>query len=207
MNDQGILYIVAAPSGAGKTSLVRKVLDTMPRIQVSVSHTTREIRPGEVDGRDYHFVSKQQFASMVEQSSFLEHAQVFGHHYGTSRKWVVQTLQQGIDIILEIDWQGARQIRQLFSSAQSIYILPPSMEALQQRLQARGQDSQSVITLRMNEAKSEMSHTGEFDYLLINNDFQSAVNDFKSIITTNRLKMERQVKIQQKILAELTHTR
>ncbi len=183
----GNLYIVSAPSGAGKTSLVKALLEAEPRVRVSVSHTTRAMRPGEVDGVNYHFVSREQFTAMLEQDAFLEHAQVFDNFYGTSQHWVEQTLADGYDLILEIDWQGAQQVRRLLPQAKSIFILPPTQEALRHRLTNRGQDSGEIIERRMRDAVSEMSHYVEFDYLVINDDFGHALEDLKAIFRANQL--------------------
>lgn len=183
----GTLYIVSAPSGAGKTSLVKALLDAMPQIRVSVSHTTRAKRPGEVDGVNYHFVTREQFLEMLEHNDFLEHAEVFGNLYGTSMRALARTLEEGHDLILEIDWQGAQQVRKLLPAARSIFILPPSREALRQRLTNRGQDSEDIIDGRMQEAVSEMTHFDEYDYLLINDDFAHALEDLKAIFRANQL--------------------
>lgn len=183
----GTLYIVSAPSGAGKTSLVKALLDAQPQIRVSVSHTTRGIRPGEVDGVNYHFVSREEFLKRLERDEFLEHAEVFGNLYGTSQRWLEQTLDEGYDLILEIDWQGAQQVRRLMPQARSIFILPPTQEALRQRLTNRGQDSDEVIDGRMREAVSEMTHYVEYDYLIINDDFTHALGDLQAIFRANRL--------------------
>lgn len=183
----GTLYIVSAPSGAGKTSLVKALLDAMPQIRVSVSHTTRTKRPGEVDGVNYHFVTREQFLEMLEHNDFLEHAEVFGNLYGTSMRALARTLEEGHDLILEIDWQGAQQVRKLLPAARSIFILPPSREALRQRLTNRGQDSEDIIDGRMREAVSEMTHFDEYDYLLINDDFAHALEDLKAIFRANQL--------------------
>ncbi|WP_462380475.1 guanylate kinase [Pseudomonas sp. Marseille-QA0892] len=183
----GTLYIVSAPSGAGKTSLVKALLEAMPHIRVSVSHTTRAKRPGEVDGVNYHFVTREQFLEMLEHNDFLEHAEVFGNLYGTSIRALARTLEEGHDLILEIDWQGAQQVRKLLPAACSIFILPPSREALRQRLTNRGQDSEDIIDGRMREAVSEMTHFDEYDYLLINDDFAHALEDLKAIFRANQL--------------------
>jgi guanylate kinase len=183
----GTLYIVSAPSGAGKTSLVKALIDSEAQIRVSVSHTTRAMRPGEVEGVNYHFVSREQFHAMLDNTEFLEHAEVFGNLYGTSQEWVKQTLAEGYDLILEIDWQGAQQVRRLMPEAKSIFILPPTQEALRHRLTNRGQDSGEIIERRMREAVSEMSHYVEYDYLLINDDFAHALSDLKSIFRANQL--------------------
>lgn len=181
------LFIISAPSGAGKTSLVRALLDEMTDIQVSVSHTTRPKRPDEVDGVNYHFVPKEAFEKLMSEARFLEHAQVFDNYYGTSQDWVEKTLAEGTDVILEIDWQGAQQIRKLIDCC-SIYILPPSTHALRERLTVRGQDDNNVINKRMDEAQSEMSHYAESDYLVINDDFNVALADLKSIVHSQRCK-------------------
>jgi guanylate kinase len=183
----GTLYIVSAPSGAGKTSLVKALLDAQPQVRVSVSHTTRPMRPGEVDGVNYHFVSREEFLARHKHNEFLEHAEVFGNLYGTSQHWVEQTLDEGYDLILEIDWQGAQQVRRLMPQAKSIFILPPTQEALRQRLTNRGQDSDEVIDKRMREAVSEMTHYVEYDYLVINDDFAHALIDLQAIFRANQL--------------------
>ncbi|AZZ43823.1 guanylate kinase [Pseudomonadaceae bacterium SI-3] len=183
----GTLYIVSAPSGAGKTSLVKALLDAQPQVRVSVSHTTRPMRPGEVDGVNYHFVSREEFLQRLEHGEFLEHAEVFGNLYGTSQRWLEQTLNEGFDLILEIDWQGAQQVRRLMPQAKSIFILPPTQEALRQRLTNRGQDSDDVIETRMREAISEMTHYVEYDYLVINDDFAHALIDLQAIFRANQL--------------------
>jgi guanylate kinase len=183
----GTLYIVSAPSGAGKTSLVKALIDSEAQIRVSVSHTTRAMRPGEVDGVNYHFVNREQFQAMIDKGELLEHAEVFGNLYGTSQRWVEQTLAEGFDLILEIDWQGAQQVRKLMPQARSIFILPPTQEALRHRLTNRGQDSGEIIERRMHEAVGEMSHYVEYDYLLINDDFAHALSDLKAIFRANQL--------------------
>lgn len=182
----GTLFIFSAPSGAGKTSLVKALLDTTGYIGVSVSHTTRVPRPGEADGKDYHFVSKEEFQQLVSEDAFLEHAQVFDNFYGTSQRWVESELEAGRDVILEIDWQGAQQVRRLMPEAVSVFIAPPSIEALEQRLRNRGQDSEEIIQRRMRDARSEMSHYGEYDYLIINDDFNNTLEELRSIIIARR---------------------
>ena len=182
----GTLFIFSAPSGAGKTSLVKALLDTTGYIGVSVSHTTRAPRPGEADGKDYHFVSKEEFQQLVSEDAFLEHAQVFDNFYGTSQRWVESELEAGRDVILEIDWQGAQQVRRLMPEAVSVFIAPPSIEALEQRLRNRGQDSEEIIQRRMRDARSEMSHYGEYDYLIINDDFNNTLEELRSIIIARR---------------------
>ena len=186
---QGTLFIISAPSGAGKTSLVGEILSRSDNIQASVSHTTRERRPGEEDGVNYHFVTQSEFLKMVDDDSFLEHAEVFGNHYGTSESWVRMTLELGIDVILEIDWQGAEQARKHFPSSQSIFILPPSKQALQERLTLRGQDNKEVIDRRIAAATQEMSHYIDADYLIINDDFETARTQLESIITAQRCRL------------------
>lgn len=183
----GKLYIISAPSGAGKTSLVKKLQTEMDQLVVSVSHTTRNMRNGESNGRDYFFVSVDTFQTMLEDQAFLEYAQVFDNFYGTAQKTVADNLAQGLDVILEIDWQGAQQIRKLLPDSLSIFILPPSIEVLKQRLQNRGQDSDDIIARRMRDAVTEMGHYPEFDYLIVNDDFDLAFNQLKSVITANRL--------------------
>lgn len=186
---QGTLFIISAPSGAGKTSLVAEILARMENIQASISHTTRAARNGETDAVNYHFVSQQTFHSMVADNAFLEHAEVFGNFYGTSRQWVQETLNAGTDVILEIDWQGAEQVRQQFAQSKSIFILPPSKQALRERLNGRGQDDIEVINKRIAAATEEMSHYVEADYLVINDDFDLALEQLKGIISAQRCKM------------------
>lgn len=199
----GTLYIVSAPSGAGKTSLVKALLDSQPLARVSVSHTTRPMRPGEADGVNYHFVSREAFLERLDEGEFLEHAEVFGNLYGTSQRWVEQTLDDGYDLILEIDWQGAQQVRRLMPQAKSIFILPPTQEALRQRLTNRGQDSDEVIEKRMREAVSEMTHYVEYDYLVINDDFAHALVDLQSIFRANQLRQEAQQQRFEGLLGQL----
>lgn len=192
----GTLYIVSAPSGAGKTSLV-SALTAAPGpettgIRVSVSHTTRAMRPGEQDGVNYHFVSQERFKELIDKGDFLEHAEVFGNFYGTSRSALQQTLDQGFDLILEIDWQGARQVRELMPEARSIFIMPPSKEALRHRLDGRGQDSEEIIAGRMKEAVSEMQHYQEFDYVIVNDDFNVALEELKAVFVANRVLLKKQ---------------
>ncbi len=191
---KGTLYIVSAPSGAGKSSLISAMLETNPTyaMKVSVSHTTRGMRPGEQDGVHYHFVQKELFEELIEQGQFLEYAEVFGNYYGTSRVWIEDNLDKGIDVFLDIDWQGARQICEQMPLAKSIFILPPSNGELERRLNTRGQDSEAVIAKRMAEAKSEISHYSEYDYVIVNDDFDNALMDFKAIIRAERLKQDKQ---------------
>ena len=191
MQPRGQLYIIAAPSGAGKTTLVQELVATMRDLAISVSHTTRQARPGEIDGVNYHFVSDAQFNNMVAEGVFIEHAEVFQHQYGTSKHWVEDKLASGIDVILEIDWQGAQQVRKAIPDCISVFIAPPSIEALLHRLTARGQDTPDVIQDRMDEAHSEMAHCHEFDYLVFNEDFSKALADLTIIISANRLRYAR----------------
>lgn len=199
----GTLFTVSAPSGAGKTSLVGALVKSNPEVCVSVSHTTRPMRPGEVEGVNYHFVSREQFETMLEAGDFLEHAQVFGNLYGTSQKWVMETLKQGVDVILEIDWQGAQQVRRLMPETVSLFILPPSLACLRQRLTSRGQDDETVINARMSEAISEMSHYPEADYLIINDDFTVALAQFQALVTCQHLRLERQTQRHEQLLKDL----
>lgn len=200
---KGTLYVISAASGAGKTTLVSAVLQQVSDIVVSVSHTTRAPREGEVDGVNYHFINKEKFEAMVEAGDFFESATVFGNMYGTSQQHIQQQLLKGKDVILEIDWQGARQIRQLVSDCKSIYILPPSIAALRERLASRGQDDEVVINKRMREAVSEMSHYVEFGYLVVNDDFDEARDNLASIIMGERMLFEHQQQKHAKLLAEL----
>lgn len=202
-NASGSLYVVAAPSGAGKTSLVKQLLETTEKIAVSVSHTTRSPRPGEIDGEHYHFVDVAIFEEMRDNQQFLEHAQVFDNFYGTSRQAVDSLLEKGLDVILEIDWQGAQQIRKLYTDCCSIFILPPSRAALKERLRSRGQDDDSIIERRMRDAISEMSHYQEFDYLVINDDFDEALEMLKAIILARRQRIQLQVQRQEQLLQDL----
>ena len=199
----GTLYVFSAPSGAGKTTLVKALLEQTIDIGVSVSHTTRAPRDGELDGKDYNFVSQDTFKSLIDQSAFLEHAQVFDNFYGTSQIWVEQELAAGRDVILEIDWQGAQQIRQQMPHMVSVFILPPSREELLKRLTGRGTDSQEIIDRRMQDAVSEMSHYGEFNYLIINDDFDTALQELRSIVIARRQRTAVQSQKQQSLLKNL----
>lgn len=183
----GNLYIISAPSGAGKTSLVRQLLQRVPQLAVSVSHTTRPVRPGEQHGQDYFFVSMPEFQAMLENQAFLEQARVFDNYYGTAEQTVIDQLQAGLDVILEIDWQGAAQVKMLFPDSIGIFILPPSTEVLLQRLRNRGQDDEATIARRMREAVAEISHYPQYDYLVVNDDFDQALAELASIIVANRL--------------------
>ncbi|MGJ7458349.1 guanylate kinase [Halomonas sp. MA07-2] len=200
---QGTLFIVSAPSGAGKTSLVRELIESLDGIQVSVSHTTRERRNGEVDGVNYHFVDVPTFEAMIERGEFFEHARVFDNYYGTSRPAVQAALAAGRDVILEIDWQGARQVRSQLPDAVSIFILPPSREELEHRLASRGTDEHAVIERRMRDAVSEMSHHDEYDYLVINDDFTTALRELQALVIAQRLGRDRAVQAHAPLLQAL----
>jgi guanylate kinase len=202
---KGKLYIISAPSGAGKTSLVSGIVKEVPRISKSVSHTTRPIRPNEINGISYYFIEKSEFESMLRKDMFLEHAEVFDNSYGSSRVWIEEQRAKGIDIILEIDWQGARQVRSKFFDAISIYILPPSIEILEQRLKNRLQDKPEVIEQRMKEARQQMLHYTEYDYLIINDKFEDALEGLKSIILAMRLERHVQEENNTQIIQKLLH--
>jgi guanylate kinase len=188
----GTLYVIAAPSGAGKTSLVKALLETTDGITVSISHTTRAMRPGEEDGVHYHFVDAPTFQDMEKRDAFLEHAQVFDNFYGTSKQAVLEQLNRGLDVILEIDWQGARQVREIFTDCVGIFILPPSKKSLLERLTGRGTDSEEIIQRRMRDAEAEISHYDEFDYVVINDDFDTALAELRAVVLAQRLRLEHQ---------------
>ena len=200
---QGTLFIVTAPSGAGKTSLVNELLHQIKNLLVSVSHTTRPIRPSETNGKDYHFIDERRFLSMLSNGDFLETADVYGYKYGTSSKWVSAELGRGNDVILEIDWQGAIQIKRQFPGACSIFILPPSLEALLDRLHKRQQDDDETIARRMAQAKEVISHVKDADYAVVNDRFDETVNEVSSIIQSRRLKIEAQMVNLANLLANL----
>ncbi len=203
MSSRGTLYTVSAPSGAGKTSLVQALIDTTDNVRVSVSHTTRAMRPGEEDGVNYHFSQRDTFVEMINNNAFLEHAEVFGNLYGTSTQWVKDTLAGGTDVILEIDWQGAQQVRKLIPETIGIFILPPSREELTRRLTGRGQDDNSIIDARMQEAINEMSHYVEGQYVIINDDFDVALSEFRSILVSQRLTLDNQQQRHEQLLSSL----
>lgn len=184
----GQLFVVSAPSGAGKTSLVNALIDTTTAIAASVSHTTRDQRPGETNGEDYFFVDRAEFTRMIAADDFLEHAEVFGNLYGTSKVQIRRTLDSGLDLVLEIDWQGARRVRALYPDTVSVFILPPSEDTLRERLVGRGRDDPATIDARMQQAKSEMSHFAEYEYLLVNDDFAVALEGLRAIVLASRLK-------------------
>ena len=188
----GTLFIVAAPSGAGKTTLVRLLLEQDKQVRLSVSYTTRAPRTGEQDGHEYHFVTMAEFLAMKERGEFLEWAEVHGNYYGTSRLWIERQIQAGHDLLLEIDWQGATQVRRLFPAAVGIFILPPSLAELERRLRGRGTDSQEVILRRLAAAKDEMRHVREFEYVIINKELQEALGDLLAAVHASRLRLAQQ---------------
>ncbi|THB71627.1 MAG: guanylate kinase [Gammaproteobacteria bacterium] len=191
---KGTLYIVSAPSGAGKTSLLKELLKKEDlEVELSVSHTTRARREGETHGQEYYFVSIDEFQTMVQHDDFLEHAQVFDNYYGTSKSGVLKKIDLGIDVVLEIDWQGARQVREAIPDAVSVYILPPSVEELENRLRGRGQDSDETIQRRMRDAFSEISHYNEYDYVIINDQFEVALEELRIVMLAQRLRLDRQL--------------
>jgi guanylate kinase len=194
MQASGNLFVVSAPSGAGKSSLVNQLLAGETNLQLSISYTTRAPRPGEVDGTHYHFVSVETFQAMLARGDFLESAEVYGNYYGTSQPWIEAEMAGGQDIVLEIDWQGAAQVRRLFPSALGIFILPPSIAALRDRLTRREQDSDDVIARRLAAAREDMSHALEFDYLVVNDDFATALEDLRAIVRARRLGIHSQMR-------------
>ena len=199
----GSLFIVAAPSGGGKTSLVKKLVNELADINVSVSHTTRDIRAGEVNSIDYFFVDEPEFQQMIDENAFVEHAQVFNYFYGTSVAQITDRLRAGIDVVLDRDWQGAQQIKRAFADAVSIFIIPPSLDVLKQRLMDRQRDNANVIQDRMQRAHDELSHYAEFDYLIVNDDFDVAATELQAIVIAHRLRMSRQTVQQRKLLSFL----
>ena len=206
----GNLFILAAPSGAGKSSLIKALLEKHlssdahnNAMQVSVSHTTRASRPGEIDGVHYHFVGRTEFEALIEQGAFFEHAEVFGNYYGTSKVVIERTLRQGIDVFLDIDWQGARQVKAQIPDTATIFVAPPSKEELKRRLTERGQDSADIIEQRMTKAVSEISHYHEFDFIVVNDNFTAALSELDAIVTTRRLRKEKQIIRQQQLFDNL----
>ena len=206
----GNLFILAAPSGAGKSSLIKALLEKHPStdehnntMQVSVSHTTRAARPGEIDGVHYHFVDHTEFESLIEQGAFFEHAEVFDHYYGTSKVVIEHTLRQGIDVFLDIDWQGARQVKTQIPDTATIFVAPPSKDELKRRLTQRGQDSPEVIEQRMIKAVSEISHYHEFDFVVVNDNFTVALAELDAIVTTRRLRTKKQIVRHQQLFNNL----
>lgn len=202
----GKLFIVTAPSGAGKTTLVRALVESDPSLRVSVSHTTRPKRSKEEDGVNYHFVEKAQFLDMLHAGDFLENAEVYGHHYGTSHSWVVEQLEQQQNVILEIDWQGATQVRNLIPEACYIFILPPSLESLTDRLEQRAQDDADTIERRMAQARGVIAHVAEADFVIINDDFDVALEDVRAVIRAQRLTTVHQQRNLAELLTKLTRS-
>lgn len=201
----GTLFIISAPSGAGKSSLIRAYLaqKNQHQAKVSISHTTRDPRPGEAHGEHYYFVDHKHFESLIDRQAFVEYANVFDHYYGTSKAEIEQSLSQGINVFLDIDWQGARQVRQKMPQAKSIFILPPSLKELENRLVKRGQDDSHVIAKRMQKARAEISHYNEYDYIIINDDFDTSLNALSAIITTASLEQPKQAIINRQLLVDL----
>lgn len=199
----GNLFVVSAPSGAGKTSLVHALLNINPQIELSVSYTTRDPRLGEQDGKAYHFVSKETFLAMMGRGEFLESAEVYGNFYGTSQEWLSREIARGREILLELDWQGAAQVRRHFTDCISIFILPPSLQALEQRLKGRGKDSEEVIARRMVAVRNDVAHVTEFDYVIINDNLNEALRELNAIVLSTRLKCARQMAIYQNLINQL----
>ncbi len=202
-NYPGQIIIIAAPSGAGKTSLVNALLQKLPNLKLSISHTTRQKRPAEIEGDHYWFIEEKEFLKKIEANEFLEYARVFDHYYGTCKKWLVEQIEQGTDVILEIDWQGAQIVRQHYPESLSIFILPPSMNALRERLYKRQQDNEITIEKRLQEARHEIQHCHEFDYLIINDQFEKALHDLVEIIYCSRFRTARQIWLHRQLLDEL----
>jgi len=202
-NRIGIPFIIAAPSGAGKTSLVNALVTKSPELKISISYTTRDKRTSEQDNVNYHYVQKDEFKALIQEGELLEYAEVFGHYYGTPKSWVLQQLEQGTDVILEIDWQGAQQLRERLPNAVSIFILPPSFEVLQQRLTERAQDDLDVIRSRMLQAKNEISHHQEFDYLVVNDNFEQALIELQHIVASEHLRYKHHSKELEGLLTDL----
>ena len=207
MLQTGNLFVIAAPSGAGKTSLVKTLTENLDHLSVSISHTTRPKRPNEEDGVNYFFVEKSQFKEMIARSEFLEYADVFENYYGTSRQWVETTLRQGIDVILEIDWQGHQQIKKIFPDSIGVFILPPSLKDLYARLVNRNQDKAEIIAKRLTDVRETVSHIDEFDYLVMNDNFDQAASDLTTIIKANRLLVRAQRRKYSELIESLTKMR
>lgn len=197
----GCLYVIVAPSGAGKSTLVNALLEREPDIGLSISYTTRPPRPGEVSGREYFFVDRAEFQAMIDRGEFLEHAEVYGNWYGTSKRWIEKTRATGSDVLLEIDWQGARAVKAIFPDMTFIYILPPSIEVLRKRLVKRGKDSKEVIERRLAEANEDLKHVPEADYVIINEDFSVALLDLQSVVRALRLTVRRQLKLHANLIS------
>lgn len=199
----GNLFIVAAPSGGGKTSLVKALVSSLDGVSISISHTTRCPRPGEQQAVDYFFVSEHEFINMIDKKSFIEYAKVFDHYYGTSVEQINQRILAGVDVVLDIDWQGAQQIKALFPHALSVFVIPPSLAALKSRLNARRQDDAVVISARMAQARHELSHFKEFDYLIVNDNFEQAAEELRIIVKADRLNISRQAGTYSQLLSIL----
>jgi len=199
----GNLFIISAPSGAGKTSLVHALLNINPQIDLSISYTTRKPRAGEHDGKDYHFVSREVFLAMMSRGEFLESAEVYGNLYGTSQTWISQEIDKGRDILLEIDWQGASQVRRLFPECISVFVLPPSTEALEQRLKGRGKDNHEVIAKRMAAVREDVTHVAEFDYVIINDNLNEALRELNAVVLATRVRRDRQLTRHQALINQL----
>ncbi|HEY4697041.1 MAG TPA: guanylate kinase [Gallionella sp.] len=199
----GNLFVISAPSGAGKTSLVQALLNINPQIDMSVSYTTRDPRPGEHDGKDYHFVSRETFLAMAKRGEFLESAEVYGNLYGTSQTWINHENTRGRDILLEIDWQGAAQIRGLFPECISVFILPPSLKALEERLKKRGKDNDAVIAKRIAAVRQDVAHVAEFDYVIINDNLNEALRELNSVVLSAKLRCARQLARHQDLINQL----
>ncbi|HEY0664852.1 MAG TPA: guanylate kinase [Gallionella sp.] len=199
----GNLFVISAPSGAGKTSLVQALLNINPQIHLSVSYTTREPRHGEVDGKAYNFVSRETFLEMARNGDFMESAEVYGNLYGTSQRWISQEMAKGNDVLLEIDWQGAAQVRKMFPDCVSIFILPPSMQALEQRLHGRGKDSAEVIARRMAAVRGDVAHVSEFDYVIINDNLNEALRELNAVVLSANLTCARQLSRYQDLINQL----
>jgi guanylate kinase len=199
----GNLFIISAPSGAGKTSLVHALLNHNPHIDLSVSYTTRDPRSGEQDGKDYHFVSREDFLAMANRSEFLESAEVYGNLYGTSQIWISQEIATGRDVLLEIDWQGAAQVRRLFPDCISVYILPPSIAALEARLKGRGKDNDTVIAKRLAAAREDIAHVAEFDYVIINDNLNNALRELDAVVLSAKLTCAKQLTRHQALINQL----
>ena len=201
----GNLFVISAPSGAGKTSLVRALIDINPQIDLSVSYTSRKPRPGERDGKDYHFVSRESFLSMAKHGEFLESAEVYGNLYGSSQAWISEEIAKGRDILLELDWQGAAQIRRIFPDCISVFVLPPSMAVLEQRLRGRGKDDAEVISKRLAAVNDDVAHVAEFDYVIINDNLDEALQELNAIVLSARLKCARQLAVHQALINQLQY--
>jgi guanylate kinase len=199
----GNLFVVSAPSGAGKTSLVQALLNINPDIDLSISYTTRDPRPGERNGKDYHFVGRDEFLAMAKRGEFLESAEVYGNLYGTSQKWIIDENSKGRDILLEIDWQGAAQVRRMFPACVSIFILPPSLKALEQRLKGRGKDNDAVIAKRMAAVRDDVAHIAEFDYVIINDNLNEALRELNAVVLSAQLSCARQLPRHQALINQL----